>query len=108
MEYLESLIPAEPAKFKPGLPADVAKATEGVEQWAVVAIYDNDNAAGLLAGLRESLEAKVRCDRLLDRAFDQRTQFVKLSGDAKQRDAIRSYLHSTAKLIDFWAACGTC
>ena len=103
LDHLERLIPKQAAMFSVGLPADVAKATDGVEQWSVITQPtqpDQSPGEGWLPVLSELLDAKDRCDRLLDRAFDQRSQFVTLAGSPIQRDAIRSYLHSTARLID--------
>ncbi len=94
LDHLERLIPQQAAKFGVDLPADVAKATDAVEQWTVIAASRPNRSPGedRLVVLSELLTAKDRCDHLLDRAFDQRSQFVTLPDDPARREAIRGYL----------------
>lgn len=99
LAYLERLIPSNPQQFTPALPDEVAKAAAAIDDWAFIASQAEIPAAGPAALAEELLVAKDRSDRLLDRAFELRVKFAALA-DPGRRDAIRSYLRVTARLID--------
>ncbi|HEY5311375.1 MAG TPA: hypothetical protein VIK18_02605, partial [Pirellulales bacterium] len=100
IRYLDGLLPDKAADYRPEAIANVAKAADAVDEWSAYAAaqFDGTPASGLDV-VRQLLSAKARVDLMLDRRLEQRAQFAVLD-PAVQRDAIRSYLRVTSKLID--------
>lgn len=99
---LERRVPREPIRFSPEIAPAVAKAADGIEQWAahLGRFQEARTADDLLAVLRRLLIAKSRVDRLLDATWDVRNQYAALGESAPRREMMRSYLRITSQLID--------
>ena len=98
----EKLVPTEPAGFTADKLAELAKAAEAIELWTIqkTTWTTMPSAATALTAVRSVLDANQRVDRLLDRTLEVRTKFAGESSAEVDRDAIRSYLRCTSRLID--------
>jgi hypothetical protein len=97
----ERLVPTAAAGFGEALPEESRKAAVAIEIWAANVGNPSLDETGqnLLDALRRLHLTKARVDKLLDRTLDARRGFAALPPDV-QRPHIRSYLRTTARLID--------
>ena len=95
-------MPREPGRFASKLPVELATAANAIEVWAAkVSLYENVRTADAVTRTtRQLLDAKRRVDRLLDNTLELRGRFVKAPVETVDRDQLRYYLRTTAKLTD--------
>ncbi len=101
LDRLEALTPKRAAGFSTADIAEFRKAIDATEGWAAELIrFDSTTRPSeVLQAVAGLLDAKSRCDRLLDQTLATRTGMAPLASDSR-RAAILNFLTTTSALID--------
>ncbi len=101
LAHLEAIVPQQAAGFSAADVADFRKSTDAVEGWAaeVVKFDDKSRPAEVLQANNALLDAKERCDRLLNQSLELRTGLAAIPAESRN-DAISHFLAETSGLID--------
>jgi len=99
--HLEAIVPQQAAGFSTADVADFRKSADAVEGWAaeVVKFDDKSRPVEVFQATSALLDAKDRCDRLLNQALELRTGLAAIP-EASRNDAILHFLAETSGLID--------
>lgn len=95
-------MPAQAGGFAEAPLAPIEAMTQQVELDAAqqLALPAGAAPSAVLGALEKTLAAKARVDRLLERTFAVRAEFATLPDNAALRDSLRTFLETTAKLVD--------
>ncbi len=102
LDDLEALTPAEAAGFAEISLAPIEATAQQAEFDAAqqLALPEGAAASAVLTSLEKTLAAKARVDKLLERTLAARSGFAAQPDNAQLRAALRTWLETTAKLID--------